>query len=68
MAHPLSVPVCPVGFLEVLSYSQEGEVPSEAISDEEDDLPSFADFKQKMSNQGDIFRECEALFDYRPCG
>ncbi len=53
MTHPLSVPVCPVGFLEVLSYSQEGEVPSEAISDEEDDLPSFADFKQKMSNQGD---------------
>ena len=63
--HPLGATVCPTGFLEVLSYSLEGEVPSEAVNDEEDDLPSFADFKQKMSNQGAHFTICIIV---QPCG
>ncbi len=46
--------VCPAGFLSVLSYysRREGEVPCEAPTDEDDDLPTFAAFKQKMGNQG----------------
>lgn len=45
--------VCPASFLAVLLYrSCEGRTLSEMEPDDEDDLPSFADFKQKMGNQG----------------
>ncbi len=45
--------VCPATLLEVLMYTGEREVPCEAPTDEDDDLPSFEAFKQKMGNQGE---------------